>query len=61
MGAGILALPEALPATATQGAQPDVARLSPGAPIVMAVEVARVQMLAAPVHDDSEFGVSVME
>ena len=35
--------------------------LSPVAPIVLAVEVERVQMLAAPVQDDLEDGVELRQ
>ena len=61
MGAVIIDIPEALPATETQCAQPDVSGVSPVAPIVLAVEVERVEMLAAPVKDDLEDGMEVRE
>ena len=61
MGAIIIDIPEALPATETQCAQPDVSGVSPVAPIVLAVEVERVEMLAAPVKDDLEDGMEVRQ
>ena len=61
MGAVIIDIPEALPATEPQCAQPDVSGVSPVAPIVRAVEVERVEMLAAPVKDDLEDGMEVRE
>jgi hypothetical protein len=61
MGAIIIDIPEALPATETQWAQPDVSGVSPVAPIVLAVEVERVEMLAAPVKDDLEDGMEVRQ
>jgi len=61
MGAVIIDIPEALTATETQGAQPNVSGVSPVAPIVLAVEVERVEMLAAPVKDDLEHGMEVRQ
>ena len=61
MGPVILDIPEALPATETQCAQPDVSGVSSVAPIVLAVEVERVEMLAAPVKDNLEDGMEVRQ
>ena len=61
MGAAIIDIPEALTSTETKCAQPNVSGLSPVAPIVLAVEVERVQMLAAPVQDDLEDGVELRQ
>ena len=41
--------------------QPDVSGVSPVAPVVLAVEVERVEMLAAPVKDDLEDGMEVRQ
>jgi hypothetical protein len=61
MGAVIIDIPEALTSTETKCAQLNVSGLSPVAPIVLAVEVERVQMLAAPVQDDLEDGVELRQ
>jgi Transposase, Mutator family len=61
MGSVIIDIPEALTSTETKCAQPNVSGLSPIAPIVLAVEVERVQMLAAPVQDDLEDGVELCQ
>ena len=58
MGTVIINIPEALTATETKRMQPDVAGRSPVAPVVLAVEVERVHMLAAPVQDDLQDGWS---
>lgn len=60
-GAVIIDIPEALTATETQCAQPDVSGISPVASIVRAVEVERVEMLAAPVKDDLADNMEVRE
>src|SRR5712692_9997091 len=61
MGPVIIDIPEALTLTETKRVQLNVSRISPAAPIVLAVEVERVQMLAAPVKDDLEDGMEVRE
>src|SRR5712691_7395687 len=61
MGAVIIDIPEALPATEAKGAQPDVSGLSSVAAIVLTVEVERVEMLATPVKDDLKDSVELCQ
>ena len=61
MGAVIIDIPEALTLTETKRVQLHVSSISPAAPIVLAVDVERVQMLAAPVKDDLKDGVELRQ
>jgi hypothetical protein len=54
MGAVIIDIPEALTATETKRAELDMSGISTVAAIVLAMDVERMQMLAAPVKDDLE-------
>ena len=57
----IIDIPEALTATETKCAQPDVSGLRPVTPIVLAVEVERVQVFIAPVESDLQHRVEVRQ
>jgi hypothetical protein len=61
MGPVIIDIPEALTLTETKRVQLNVSSISPAAPIVLAMEVERVQMLAAPVKDDLKDGVELRQ
>ena len=61
MGPVIIDIPEALTATETKRAERDLSGLSPVAAIVLAMDVERMQMLAAPVKDDLEDRMQVRQ
>ena len=61
MGSVIIHIPGVLPLTKTKHVQRDVSRISTVAAIVLAVEVERVQMLAAPVKDDLKDDVELRQ
>ena len=56
-----LNIPEALTATETKRAELDMSGISPVAAIVLAMDVERIQMLAAPVKDDLEDRMQVRQ
>jgi len=61
MGPVIIDIPEALTLTETKRVQLDVSSIRTVAAIVLAVEVERVQMPAAPVQDDVQDGVELRQ
>jgi hypothetical protein len=61
MGPVIIAIPEALTATETKRAERHLSGINTVAAIVLAMDVERVQMLAAPVKDDLEDRMQVRQ
>jgi len=60
-GPVIIDIPETLTATETKRAELDMSGLSPVAAIVLAMDVERMPMLAAPVKDDLEDRMQVRQ